>query len=70
MASAAAIFISADDDHLATVTDIRRRHRTHLELARWEWQTSRLWLPGLWGHHLDPVLLTSVTSDRDPRKAA
>ena len=66
----AAILISADDDHLATVADIRRRHRTHLEVARWEWQASRLWQPGLWVHRLAPELLDSVTSYREPRKAA
>lgn len=66
----AAILISADDDHSATVEDICRRRRTHLELARWEWQASRLWRPGLWVHHLAPDLLDSVTSYRDPRKAA
>lgn len=66
----AAILISADDDHLPTVADIRRRRRTHLEVARWEWQYSRLWQRGLWIHHLGPDLLGSVTSYRDPRKAA
>lgn len=66
----AAILISADDDHLPTVEDIRRRRRSHLEVARWEWQASRLWRPGLWVHHLAPDLLDSVTSYRDPRKAA
>lgn len=66
----AAILISADDDHLPCVADIRRRRRTHLEVARWEWQASRLWHPGLWVHHLAPDLLVSVTSYRDPRKAA
>lgn len=66
----AAILVSADADHLETVTDIRRRRRTHLEVARWEWQASKLWQRGLWVHHLEHDLLDSVTSDRDPRKAA
>ncbi len=66
----AAILVSADDDHLETVANIRRLRRTHLEVARWEWQRSRLWQPGLWVHHLDQRLLDSVTSDRNPRKAA
>lgn len=66
----AAILVSADADHLPTVTDIRRRRRTHLEVARWEWQRSALWEQGLWVHHLDHNLLDTVTSDRDPRKAA
>ena len=66
----AAILVSADADHLPTVTDIRRRRRTHLEVARWEWQYSALWEQGLWVHHLDHDLLDTVTCDRDPRKAA
>lgn len=66
----AAILVSADADHLETVTDIRRRRRTHLEVARWEWQASKLRQRGLWVHHLEHDLLGSVTSDRDPRKAA
>lgn len=66
----AAVLVSADADHLDTVVDIRRRRRTPLEVARWEWQRSSLWQPGLWVHHLDHDLLDSVTSDRNPRKAA
>lgn len=65
-----AILVSADADHLSTVTDIRRRRRTHLEVARWEWQWSSLWERGLWVHHLGHDLLDSVTSDCNPRKAA
>ncbi|MEV8224100.1 hypothetical protein AB0P16_16845 [Dietzia maris] len=66
----AAILVSADADHADCVADIRRRRRTHVEVARWEWQASRLWQPGLWVHHLAPDLLDSVTTDRDPRKVA
>lgn len=65
----AAVLVSADADHLATVTDIRRRRRTHLEVARWEWQDSSLWCPGLWVHHLGTDTLDAVTRDLDPRKA-
>lgn len=66
----AAILLSADADHQATVSGIRRRRRTHLELARWEWQASSLWGDKLWTHHLDTHILDAVTRDRDPRKAA
>ena len=66
----AATLVSADADHLPTVTDIRRRHRTHLEVARWAWEGWALWEHGLWAHSLSHDLLDTVTSDRDPRKAA
>lgn len=66
----AAILLSADADHAECVADVRRRRQTHVEVARWEWQASALWQPGLWVHHLAPDLLDSVTTDRDPRKAA
>ncbi|MDN4505588.1 hypothetical protein [Dietzia maris] len=66
----AAILLSADADHAGCVADIRSRRRTHVEVARWEWQASTLWQPGLWVHHLAPDLLDSVTTYRDPRKAA
>ncbi|MFL0577751.1 hypothetical protein [Dietzia sp. 179-F 9C3 NHS] len=66
----AAVLVSADADHLATVMDIRRRRRTHLEVARWEWQRSSLWYPGLWVHYLGVDVLDATTRDLDPRKAA
>lgn len=66
----AAVLVSADSDHQATITDIRRRRRTHLELARWDWQCSSLYGDKLWTHPLDTHTLDAVTRDRDPRKAA
>lgn len=66
----AAILLSPDADHAGYVADIRSRRRTHVEVARWKWQASTLWQLGLWVHHLAPDLLDSVTTYRDPRKAA
>lgn len=71
------VLASADRDLLPAVEHAYEEYakgasRTRLELARWQNQPSRLWLPGkkLWCHYLDESDLARCSTRRNNRSVA